>query len=155
MLVKHNLQFAPHERKLELFIYSKEEIEEFWPELEPFIARACKASQGMMDVESVHKNLLDAYCVAFSTVYDGAITSVTVVRLVEYADHKVLRITACAGRDIAAAMKYLPLVEAWGFAQGADELEAWCRPGMVRLLRKYGWKTKFTAVSRNIRRTLQ
>lgn len=132
------------------------QIEGLWEEMEPFIQRSVEHSPvGMLTVDSIRQLLLEDHAAVMYTTRDERIVALLVVRKVHYASYCSVRIIACAGRELKEASRFIDVLSAWCLTMGCVELEAWCRPAMVRLLRHFGFRTKITVVSLDLRGKLQ
>lgn len=82
------------------------------------------------------------------------VVSVMVTELVQYPKKKVCRIVALAGstRQFASTFE---VIKSWAAANGAVELEAFCRPAITRLARCYGFFKKRDQIALDLRRYLQ
>lgn len=143
-------------RPIEVVVFTSDQIQFAWNELEPFIQRSIDAScNGEMLAEQVRELLMKQEAIAFATVRDGKLMMVLVARMVSYATFNSVRILTCAGTGLKDAMKFLDALEAWALTQGAVEIEAFCRPAMYRLARRLGWVQKRIWITRDLRRRLQ
>lgn len=138
------------------FVLLKEDIPTNWDLLEPFIERSVEHSHGMLTLECIHQRLLDGLAVCIGTISDQQVQAVIVCQPVYYSSYTAGRIIAAAGRNLGPSMAFFHVVEEWAFGLGAVEIEAWCRPAVVRLLRTYGWRRKgLEMLSIDMRRKLQ
>ena len=142
-------------RGLKPYVYTAEIIPAVWDEMEAMLERAFKYNYGMLSKAAIFNWLVDGSATAFATTRDNRLIMVLVVMKVDYAHYSAARIIACAGRELQGAMQFIDALEAWALTQGCVEIEAWCRPAMVRLTRRLGWLPKLTMVSRDLRRKLQ
>lgn len=142
-------------KELQPYVYHPSLIPAVWDELEAMLHRSFEHAKGTIDPKQVYKWLCDEDAVAFATTREGRLEMAMVVMKVDYAQYSVVRIIACAGKNLKGAMNFVYALEAWALTQGCVELEAWCRPAMVRLTRRLGWEPKFMIVSRDLRRKLQ
>lgn len=141
--------------KLEPYVYTPESIPLMWDELESVLQRCFDRSYGMLDPQQVRHWLMHGLATAFATVRDGRIVAAFIVMKVDYPTYSVARILLCAGKDLRGAMRFVDALDAWALTQGCVEIDAWCRPGMARLVRRWGWHHKLAIVSRDLRRKLQ
>lgn len=137
------------------FVLLKEDLPGWWDTIEPFIARSVAHSQGTVTVEGIKESLCEGVRVCIGAAYRGEPFLVAVLRPVSYQTYIAARIEAIAGRNIKQAACCMPVIAQWARDIGAVELEAWCRPAVVRLLQRWGWKPKFTIVTLDLRRNLQ
>lgn len=155
------LQLGPHlllskKPGLYPFVLLKDEVPAFWDFLEPMLERSVKHSHGMCTTESIHQWLLNGEAVCIGTAVESEPRAVFICRPVHYVTYIAGRIIAAAGKDLGPSMAYFHIVEEWAIGIGASEIEAWCRPAMVRLLRRHAWRRKgLELMSFDIRRKLQ
>ncbi|MGH9567169.1 MAG: hypothetical protein ACRD4I_14380, partial [Candidatus Angelobacter sp.] len=138
-----------------LYVFSRDEVQKYWEELEPFIMRSVAISAGTLNMQGMFAALCNGDYTAMATLRNDTFTSVLIVEIVEYAEYGALRIVAISGKDLYSALDWLPDVEEFGSRLGAIEFEAWCRPAMVRLLRRWGWSPKLTQMVKPFRKSLQ
>lgn len=132
-----------------------QEVRVYWESIEPFIARSVKRAYGTLTVDYIQDMLFRGYAVAFLTMRGEEIIAVLICDRVFYATYTSIRVIACAGQELKEAVQFMDILDAWAISQGAVEIEAWCRPAMVRLSKRLGWTPKFTIVTRDLRRRLQ
>lgn len=154
MLDKQTLPIKS-DHELDLYVFTSEEAQKYWDEIEPFIMRSVAVSFGTLSLTDVYSGLCNSNYVAIATLRDNLFTAVMVVRRIDYSTYSSLRIVAISGRNLRAAFDWLPDIEQFGGRLGAIEFEAWCRPSMVRLLRRWGWTPKLTQMVKPFRRILQ
>jgi hypothetical protein len=136
-------------------VYGRDNIAVVWEEVEPLLQKSVEVSRGMITLERIKNLLAQEEAVAFCTLRDNKVQAVLVTQIIQYCSYRSARIIACAGRELRGAMEFISVLDAWAMSQGAVEIEGWCRPEMVRLTRRLGWKEKFVCVTRDLRRTLQ
>lgn len=138
------------------FVLLKEEVPAVWDSLEPMLERSVKHSHGMCTTDAIREWLMEGAAVCIGTAVDNEPRAVFICRPVYYVTYVAARIVAAAGRDLGPSMGYFHVVEEYAIGIGASEVEAWCRPAMTRLLRKYGWKRKeLEMLTFDVRRKLQ
>ena len=141
--------------KLAAWVFTNEQIPLVWEQIEPFIEKSVEASQGTITTRMIYDMLCEGSAVAIGTADGTEIKLVTVLRRIEYANYSAARIIAMAGTGLREAHRFIEAVEAWAISLDCVELEGWCRPAVTKLLRRLGWKPKFTIVTRDLRRKLQ
>lgn len=138
------------------FVLMKDEVLAAWDLLEPMVERSVRHSHGMCTTGSILQWLVEGAAVCIGTAIEGEPRAIFICRPVHYVTYTAGRIIAAAGRDLGPSMAFFHVVEEWGYGIGASEIEAWCRPAMVRLLRRYSWKRKgLELLSYDIRRKFQ
>lgn len=131
-----------------------EDTEYFFDQAAPLIAKALKYADGELTVWDV-KKLVQEGLMQLWIGYDGdEAETVMVTEISLFPAKKVVRVVALAGR-IAPYLHVWELVKEWAVMNGAVEIEAWCRPAMTRLLRRYGFTKRYEVVRCDLRRYLQ
>lgn len=141
--------------ELKRYFFSPEEIPAVWPEMDDLLQSSIRYSHGTLTSESLHAALLENRAKAICTIRDNRLALVLIVSPIHYATYSSMQILACSGSGLKEAMQHIDALEAWALTQGCVEIEAWCRPAMVRLSRRLGWQQKTVIVSRDLRRKLQ
>lgn len=136
-------------------VYDKDSLIFVWDEMRPMLERCIEVTRGMLTMELMEVRLSNGEWTAFAVLYNGSLESVLVVGTVEYSSYRAARILACAGKNLHEAMKYFDVLEAWALKNNCQEIEGWCEPSMVKLVRRFGFSTKKVIVSRNLRSKLQ
>jgi hypothetical protein len=137
------------------WIFKPEQIEGSWADMEELVQRSVDESKGTVTTEMLRQMLVAGEATAFATARNGRLVAILIVRVIEYATYKAARVIACAGKDLRGASKFADAFEAWALTNGAVEIEAWCRPVMVKLMKRFGYDAKFTVVTKDLRRHLQ
>lgn len=110
------------------------------------IERALVYADGVLGFSDVKKAVEDGVMQLWVGENEDA---VMVTELVDYPAKRVARVVAIAG----ALRKYkdqFDLFLAWAKMNGACEVEAWCRPAVARLLRRYGFEKRQEIVRRPV-----
>lgn len=84
----------------------------------------------------------------------GSIDLAAITRIVVYPAQKALSIDLIAGKNMEEAVKFLGPVERWAAELGCTRTEAWVRPGITRVMSKYGFEKKYEVITRPIARSL-
>lgn len=137
------------------FVLFPEEIEVLWDFLGPMFQRSVDKSYGMVTLDSIQERFRRRELVCSVVLRNDILLSAFAWRIVEYDTYKSLRIVAAAGKELKVAAQFLDVLVCLALKEGAVELEAWCRPAMVRLLHRYGFRRKTEIVTLDIRRKLQ
>lgn len=132
-----------------------DEVLYYWNDMEPFIERCARVSEGMLEAKATQDMLLAGVATAFMTLNDVGLVALFIARIVDYPTYRSARVISASGNDLKGAMKFFFLLENWAFEQGATQIEGWCRPGMVRLLRRFGFDKKLSLVTLSLKRNLQ
>lgn len=136
----------------EMRVHTAVEAQKRLKEFVPLIERSIKVSFGSIRGEEVAGMLVVGDATAVTIEENGQILILMVVRLVQYPEYRATRIVCMSGRKLKEAHNCWNEFKRWSISLGADEIEAFCRPAMIRLLHRFGsWKPKFTALSVDLR----
>ena len=136
---------------LEVYSLHPEDISE---EVFDLLNEAMKYSEGEMNVGWLLRRHAVGMVQIFVGTRDGALECVMATEFVQYPLRKTLQILAVAGRA-KQFRPFLTFIEFWAKENGANALDAWCRPEVVRLLRPVGFKPVRQMVRRNIEGSMQ
>jgi hypothetical protein len=113
------------------------EIAFFVEEVSPLLYEALQYSRGEMSVEDALAFVAEGFC----QLWIGGDKDKRIVILTEIADFpqkRVVRIVALAG-ETAHYISMFEAIKRWAAMNGASELEAYCRPSVARLAKRYGF----------------
>lgn len=77
-----------------------------------------------------------------------------VTRVIQYPKVKRLSIDLMTGEDMDGCSVMLGVAESWAAKYGCTEIEGYCRPGMRRAARKYGFFHKYEVIVKPIGRSI-
>lgn len=129
-----------------------------WDLLEPYVEKSLRWARGTITTPQLKQMVADGVATAFAMIEeDGTPAMALIATIVQYQTYRAARVLACAGNKLEIAAQYAEVLEMWAYSLGASELEAWCRPAMVRLLARepFNFEFRFTIVSRSLRRYMQ
>ena len=155
MLIPQGKVRSKDSKELDAKAFTQSEIEKYWEELEPFVQKSIDVSDGDITLDAVKYLLATGSATAFATILNGKFQAVLVVDIVLYSTYRSARILCCAGRKLKEAMKFIGALEVWALSHEAVQIEGWCRPGVVRLVRRLGFIPRRTSVVYDLRRKLQ
>lgn len=140
---------------LNAFVLHKEEVEVLHEMIEPYIARSVAHSFGTVSTPKIMQYLLNGDATAVILIENDHLVAVFAVMIIPYAEYRACRIIAASGRKMDEAMKRIDVLITWALKKGATEIEGWCRPSVTRLLRRHGFRPRFSIVTLDIKRSMQ
>lgn len=122
-----------------------ESLHRYWPQIEPLIAKALSHGQGDEATPAhIARNIMQGVSHLWAIVEDDRIQAVCVVSVIDTMVRKVF-VEVLAGENMSAWVAELQQALAdYRDLLGARCVEASCRPGLVKVLKKMGWKSKAT-----------
>lgn len=113
------------------------EIDLFIEAVAPLLHKALRYSRGEMSVADVLYLVAEGVCQLWVGGEED-VKTVMLTELVDFPQKRVARIVALAGETAHYASTF-EAIQRWAAANGASELEAYCRPSVVRLAKRYGF----------------
>lgn len=114
------------------------EVLQHWAAVKPFLDRWVASCHGELTTESIFNSALAGLMHVFIFTAEGDIKLVAVTEFVQYAKKKALRLVAVVGENARVTLKFMPAIEQWAVANGADCLEAWAAPHAEKYVEKLG-----------------
>lgn len=112
------------------------EIDFFIEAVSPFLHKALRYSRGEMSVGDALYLVAKGLCQLW--IGGEEVKTVMLTELVDFPQKRVARIIALAGETARYASTF-EAIQRWAAANGASELEAYCRPSVARLAKRYGF----------------
>lgn len=137
------------------FVFEKGDLPANWDSICPFLEASVRASFNMISIDTLQEMLFEGQAVCIGTAQAGEPVFVTVTHPVQYSGFRTARVIAAAGSQLKQSMKFFHVLETWAMSLGITEIEAWCRPGMTRVLSRYGFKHRVSIITRKIERAYQ
>lgn len=129
--------------KAECFQVAGDTIDSAWPDIKPFIQKWVQVSGGKFSPENVLSLIQQNLMYALVIHTDGEIHIVAIVEFVQYPQSKTLRLVGFAGKNPILTLKFMPAVEIWAKANGAEELETFATHKAMRLMERMGLKEEY------------
>ena len=133
----------------------KHELHQVWLEIEPLIKKATDTARGECDPEHFRRMVTDGKMDVFVAIDDQGVGAVMLTQFVFHPNYTALRVAVMGGRtpDIlrVCVEEYWPRLIEWSKGYGAHTWEAFCHPGMARLLRKYGFNESYSLCVKRIK----
>jgi hypothetical protein len=122
-----------------LYGIQRSEIDAVWPEVRPWLMRACATSRGKFDAEDIRAGLLagDDQLWIWKTPTAFA---VGITRISTYPKQRVCTLRIVTGENMDEwALPCIDTIERWAKQNGCDAMELQARPGWERLLSRRGY----------------
>lgn len=116
----------------------------------PLYDKAVRYSSDDWSREDALRMFVDGQHLVYVLYENGMLVAFVQGQFVYYPKRTVFLVTLAAGKLLQYA-NLIKTLESTVAAQGAVEIEAWCRPSMERLLRRMGFKFKYSVVRKPIR----
>jgi hypothetical protein len=116
----------------------------------PLYDKAIAHSKGDWTLEDALRLFVNSQHLLYLLYDNGCVIAFIQGQFVYYPQRTVFLVTLAAGKLLQYADS-IKTLESTVAAQGAVEIEAWCRPSMERLLRRMGFKHKYNVVRKPIR----
>lgn len=127
-----------------------------WDSIAPFIERALLFTEGDMTVDDAHHLVLSDQMQVW-VVYSNAsekIFAVCLTQLLHEWRHRICRIVALSGEEMAHWQHFEAAIEAWARAMNCDYIDAFTRPGMAKRAAAMGYKHKYSIICKRVNKEL-
>lgn len=142
--------------KTELVAVPSTHVAFVWLEVAPLLSPAIEAANEMT-IDFVYEQLLERNLqlwVACSRE-TGLIVAALTTEIVVYQKRKAVRLMHVGGDDFPTWKDHLDWIGTWGLAQGATTIEAYCRPGVRKMLEENGFRKTMEVIECDLKRRLQ
>jgi hypothetical protein len=125
-------------------------VHEVWPKVQHWIQESVQYSGGAFDLDSALVYASHGQWQLILIVDShGREQGIIAVELINHYQQRVAWVTALGGSAVTTAEAYGAL-KAWAKSQGATDLQAGCRAGMVRLLARLGMTARYTVIGERL-----
>jgi hypothetical protein len=125
--------------RAECFEVASDTIASAWPDIAPFVEKWVEeVLHGEMRAEDVYDLIARGLMYALVIHTDWDIHIVALTEFVQYPRKKTLRPVGFAGKNPILTLKFMPAVEEWARANGAEELEAFASRRAFKLMTRMG-----------------
>ena len=125
-----------------------QELPQHWSVVAPMLQRALSKSQGDLRLEDLYTKIFERDMQLWGWLIEGEITACCVTQVLTFPGNKICSIPFIAGCGMKDWIHVEPQLVAWAKEQGCNQLEGYCRPGWVRMLRH--WKQVWITMRRDI-----
>lgn len=135
-----------------------DDVPKVWDLVAPLLQKCLNETAGEYDLPATLVNLLarDWQLWLGVTAFKGDIKAVAVTEIVYYPKRKVCRFIMLSGTGADSILKLRDDLAAWAMSFNCVGIEAWCRPGMAKLLvERAGFSPKYHVVTLDLKRSLQ
>lgn len=116
-----------------------------WPRIEPLVEKALRHGEGDESDPATVRAELEAGRMVLWVIHDAEIVAVLVLKVLVHPRKKTLHLVLTAGTRLAEWVGEIEgLLRDYAGLIGADTIEASCRDGLMRVLKKRDWKRKAT-----------
>jgi len=123
-----------------LALFSTDEIPQVWNHVHDYIISGISRGPGDWNVRDVYAALLSGQAQLWSSIRGTEFEGALVTLVVDYPQTKALLYLTIGGKDMDHWWQYRTEIEDYAKRIGCNFVEAWVRPGWVKLLAKDGWK---------------
>ena len=135
---------------MDTYIYAKvdpSEIPQVWTQVKPLVERAMATARGESNAEHFRRAVLNAKMDLFVAIHESKVVGAMLTQFVMHPNYTALRICVMAGSEphvlVTGMDEYWPRLIEWSKQHGAETWEAFCHPGMARLLQRHGFSEKY------------
>lgn len=126
------------------------QINDVWPEVQPWVEAACETSRGKFDAEDIRACLLTGEDQLWIWKTPTAF-AIGITRLANYPKQRVCRLRVVTGTNMAEwAAPCIETIERWAKANGCHAMEFQARPGWERFLSRRGYDRTHVYLERAI-----
>lgn len=122
---------------------------QWWPQVEPFIAKAEKHGGGDYNMDQIRMYLSMGMWWLVVVTKDEKLVGAVTGTFINYPNDRVAFITTTGGEELCNDDALAQLKQILK-AQGATKIQAACRESMVRLLQKIGFSPRYMVVETGI-----
>ncbi len=110
------------------------DIEHWWPDAEPFVARALERGDGEWIPEDIYACLKTRDMQAWAAVDDGLIVAVMVTQIVCYPRKRYCDLVLCSGERMNKWLPAIEMIKAWAVSQKCHGIRLFGRKGWLKAL---------------------
>ena len=139
------------EQKLTITDVNAEDIDILWPKIQAHLKDALEQGQDEYDINDIHAFLLSGSMrlwIAYDT--EGVLQSSAVCQLRNYPQKTVCFIILAGGGTFDVWTSAFDALESWALENGATEMAAYTRRGVVKLAKDFGYKEVYTVVQKSL-----
>ncbi len=118
-----------------------EYIDEVWPNVEPYVAKALKYASGKYDPEDVRALVVQYGYPLWIAFNDKGIKGAVITRFMQYPRKKYLFLEFCGGQDgFSWKAPMLSVLRSWAKDNGCDGIEGAGRDAWQKVFKSDGYK---------------
>ena len=130
------------------------EVDDVFEQAVPLLRKALKHANGELTEYHIYRFVQAGLMQLWVGYERGEVAAVMVTEIADYPLKRVVRVLALAGKT-APFEDTFERIKLWAAENGAVELEAYCRPAVTRLIRRWGFFKLRDQVCLDLRRKLQ
>jgi len=117
-----------------------------WPQVEEFIDRAVRTTDGKFTTQSVYKDAKRGFYTLWIIVRDDVIMMMFTTRILEYPTRRGLAVDWAGGSNMMKVLDlWVATLREYAINNNCSHLEGYGRKAWGRCLEKYGWKPEYIA----------
>jgi len=124
----------------------KKNINLVWPDVNGFILKALKYSDGKYNLSDIKEGIESGRMQLFIAV-DNFPIAAAVTEITDFPQKRVLSITLVGGERMEEWLHLMNQLEAWAKDAGCEQIELFGRPGWEKVL---GWDKTYTALKKDL-----
>lgn len=133
---------------------TQEQADGCWGQLEPFVDKALRLTDGELLSEDVHNMLACGMMQAF-VVYEGpAVYAVCITQVLIEVHFRVCRVVILSGVEMGLWQHFEYAIENWARAMNCDYIDAFTRPGMAKKALPLGYYPKYQVIRKYVTREI-
>lgn len=144
--------------KLSTRVLLPEDIDEYWPYLQPMLISGLPASEQEFNVDDLYRGLKAGDLHAFVVLTSSGFTKLlAIVEVGQFPRYRVARVVMLVGEDFRSSSQFFQSFENWALVMGAVQIEGWVKPAQKRLFQRIVPELKdvYTVVRKSLRGRLQ
>lgn len=114
-----------------------DKLDEIWPQIEPFIIKACKRSFGRYEAIDFYKNLANRDMQLWVSEKHREIEAVCVTEIINYPHLRCCNIKLGTGKNRENWQHFRNYIERWATEQGCQRVESIARMGWEKIFKGY------------------
>tara|TARA_R110000782_G_C14560776_1_gene386149 strand:- start:126 stop:569 length:444 start_codon:yes stop_codon:yes gene_type:complete len=128
-----------------------EYLDAVWPQVEEFIERAVRTTDGKFTTQSVYKDAKRGFYTLWIIVRDDVIMMMFTTRILEYPTRRGLAVDWAGGSNMMKVLDlWVATLREYAINNNCSHLEGYGRKAWGRCLEKYGWEPEYTAYKMEI-----
>lgn len=108
-------------------------------------------SEGERTIQDYFDLLVASRAQLWVAAEPGKLVAMAITRLVDYPQFRRLSFDLLVGKDLAKLFPLFDHIAAWAVREGAQQVEAWVRPGLRRALEPLGFRRSYEIVVKDLK----
>jgi len=117
-----------------------DQLVDAWPQVEPFLLKACATSNGRFTPADMCKAIEARDFQLWGEQREsGELCAIGVTRIMKYPQFPVSEFLVCVGDDMESWKSHMSQIEEWARSQGCKQNHLVARPGWARVMKSQGY----------------